>query len=186
MTSVDKHKISMTDVPVNRRRGGDLRVDGGAVDGAEAELLGEKVGGGLGEQVQPHGAEIAGALHRGVGEHPAEAAAAAIGHDGEGAQDRGLVVGLDRDDSGDALVVAHDEDLAGALVGEVLGGQARLVEDLAHPAHVGGHRGHDRIAQALAHLTGGEPPELEPLDDRLEAEAQAVSAARARSRGGRF
>lgn len=26
MTSVDKHKISMTDVPVNRRRGGDLRV----------------------------------------------------------------------------------------------------------------------------------------------------------------
>jgi len=42
------------------------------------------------------------------------------------------------------------------------------------------------LAQALAHLTGGEPPELEPLDDTLEAQAQAVSAARARSRGGRF
>ena len=42
------------------------------------------------------------------------------------------------------------------------------------------------LAQALAHQTGGEPPELEPLDDTLEAEAHAVSAARARSRGGRF
>ena len=42
------------------------------------------------------------------------------------------------------------------------------------------------LAQALAHRTGGEPPELEPLDDALEAEAHAVSAARARSRGGRF
>ena len=42
------------------------------------------------------------------------------------------------------------------------------------------------LAQALAHRTGGDVPELEPLDDTLEAEAQAVSAARARSRGGRF
>ena len=32
------------------------------------------------------------------------------------------------------------------------------------------------LAQALAHATGGEPPELEPLADELEAEAHAVSA----------
>ena len=42
------------------------------------------------------------------------------------------------------------------------------------------------LAQAVAHATGGEPPSFEPLDDRLEAEAHAVSAARARARGGRF
>jgi lipid II isoglutaminyl synthase (glutamine-hydrolysing) len=42
------------------------------------------------------------------------------------------------------------------------------------------------LAQALAHRTGGEPPELEPLDDGLEAQAHSVSSARARSRGGRF
>jgi CobQ-like glutamine amidotransferase family enzyme len=42
------------------------------------------------------------------------------------------------------------------------------------------------LAQALAHLTGGHAPELEPLDDTLEAAAHAVSAGRARSRGGRF
>jgi lipid II isoglutaminyl synthase (glutamine-hydrolysing) len=42
------------------------------------------------------------------------------------------------------------------------------------------------LAQALAHATGGDPPELEPLPDRLEAEAHAVSAQRARDRGGRF
>jgi CobQ-like glutamine amidotransferase family enzyme len=42
------------------------------------------------------------------------------------------------------------------------------------------------LALALAHATGDEPPELEPLPDELEAEAHAVSAARARSRGGRF
>jgi CobQ-like glutamine amidotransferase family enzyme len=41
------------------------------------------------------------------------------------------------------------------------------------------------LAQALAHATGGEPPTLEPLPDRLEAEAHAVSAQRARDRGGR-
>jgi CobQ-like glutamine amidotransferase family enzyme len=41
------------------------------------------------------------------------------------------------------------------------------------------------IAQALAHRTG-EPPELAPLADELEAEAHAVSARRARERGGRF
>lgn len=41
------------------------------------------------------------------------------------------------------------------------------------------------LTQALAHRTG-EPPELEPLGDELEAEAHAVSAARARTRGGRF
>jgi lipid II isoglutaminyl synthase (glutamine-hydrolysing) len=42
------------------------------------------------------------------------------------------------------------------------------------------------LAQAAAHATGGDPPALEPLDDRLEAHAHAVSAARARARGGRF
>ena len=42
------------------------------------------------------------------------------------------------------------------------------------------------LAQALAHATGGEPPELEPLPDRLEAEAHRVSAQRARDRGGRL
>jgi hypothetical protein len=41
------------------------------------------------------------------------------------------------------------------------------------------------LAQALAHRSGGEPPQLAPLDDELEARAHAVSAARARSRGGR-
>ena len=42
------------------------------------------------------------------------------------------------------------------------------------------------LAQALAHATGGEPPELAPLPDRLEAVAHAISAQRARDRGGRF
>jgi lipid II isoglutaminyl synthase (glutamine-hydrolysing) len=42
------------------------------------------------------------------------------------------------------------------------------------------------LAQALAHRTGGEPPELEPLPDELEAAAHAVSAERAKARGGRF
>ena len=42
------------------------------------------------------------------------------------------------------------------------------------------------ISQAVAHAAGGEPPELEPLPDDLEREAHAVSAGRARSRGGRF
>ena len=41
------------------------------------------------------------------------------------------------------------------------------------------------LEQALAHATGGRPPTLEPLPDELEAEAFRVSAARARSRGGR-
>ncbi len=41
------------------------------------------------------------------------------------------------------------------------------------------------LAQAIAHRTGGEPPQLEPLDDELERDAQAVSARRARERGGR-
>jgi CobQ-like glutamine amidotransferase family enzyme len=40
------------------------------------------------------------------------------------------------------------------------------------------------LAQALAHELG-EPPELEPLDDELEEQAHAVSAERARTRGGR-
>jgi lipid II isoglutaminyl synthase (glutamine-hydrolysing) len=40
--------------------------------------------------------------------------------------------------------------------------------------------------QALAHATGGEPPELAPLADELETEAHQVAAARARERGGRF
>jgi CobQ-like glutamine amidotransferase family enzyme len=41
------------------------------------------------------------------------------------------------------------------------------------------------LAQALAHRSGGEPPELDPLADELEARARAVSAERARARGGR-
>jgi CobQ-like glutamine amidotransferase family enzyme len=41
------------------------------------------------------------------------------------------------------------------------------------------------IARALEHRLGG-PVELDPLDDQLEDEAHDVSAARARSRGGRF
>jgi CobQ-like glutamine amidotransferase family enzyme len=41
------------------------------------------------------------------------------------------------------------------------------------------------LADALAHRTGGEPPVFEALDDELETTAHAVSAARARSRGGR-
>jgi lipid II isoglutaminyl synthase (glutamine-hydrolysing) len=42
------------------------------------------------------------------------------------------------------------------------------------------------LAQAVAHRTSEEPPVFEPLDDSLEAQAHAVSAARARSRGGKF
>jgi lipid II isoglutaminyl synthase (glutamine-hydrolysing) len=42
------------------------------------------------------------------------------------------------------------------------------------------------LAQALAHATGGDPPELAPLDDELEEGAHRVAAARARARGGRF
>lgn len=43
------------------------------------------------------------------------------------------------------------------------------------------------LAQALAHRTGSrEAPRFEPLRDELEAEAHAVSAQRARDRGGRF
>jgi CobQ-like glutamine amidotransferase family enzyme len=41
------------------------------------------------------------------------------------------------------------------------------------------------VAQALAHRDGGDPPELDPLPDVLEAEAHDVSAERARTRGGR-
>jgi CobQ-like glutamine amidotransferase family enzyme len=41
------------------------------------------------------------------------------------------------------------------------------------------------LAQALAHAAGGDAPELEPLDDVLEARAHQVSADRARRRGGR-
>src|SRR5262249_34515904 len=42
------------------------------------------------------------------------------------------------------------------------------------------------LGQAAAHRTGGEPPDFEPLDDALEAQAHAVSAARAKARGGRY
>jgi lipid II isoglutaminyl synthase (glutamine-hydrolysing) len=42
------------------------------------------------------------------------------------------------------------------------------------------------LSQAAAHATRGDPPALEPLDDSLERQAHAVSAARARARGGRF
>jgi lipid II isoglutaminyl synthase (glutamine-hydrolysing) len=41
------------------------------------------------------------------------------------------------------------------------------------------------LAQAIAHRSRAEPPVLEPLPDDLEAEAHAVAAARAKSRGGR-
>ncbi len=41
------------------------------------------------------------------------------------------------------------------------------------------------LAEAAGHQLG-EAPELEPLDDTLEAEAHAISAQRARDRGGRF
>lgn len=42
------------------------------------------------------------------------------------------------------------------------------------------------LSQALAHRSGGEPPELEPLESNLEDEAQRVSARRAKARGGRY
>ncbi len=42
------------------------------------------------------------------------------------------------------------------------------------------------LAQAAGHATGAEPPVLAALADVLEDEAHSVSAARARSRGGRF
>lgn len=42
------------------------------------------------------------------------------------------------------------------------------------------------LRRALAHRLGGEPPALEPLPDALESVAHAVSAERARTRGGRF
>jgi hypothetical protein len=42
------------------------------------------------------------------------------------------------------------------------------------------------LAEALAHRTGGETVELEPLADDLERRAHEVSSARARARGGRF
>jgi lipid II isoglutaminyl synthase (glutamine-hydrolysing) len=41
------------------------------------------------------------------------------------------------------------------------------------------------LAQAIAHRTGAEP-ELEPLPNDLEQEAHAVSAGRARARGGKY
>lgn len=41
------------------------------------------------------------------------------------------------------------------------------------------------LVQALAHACGGEAPPLEPLPDRLEAEAFRIAAERARARGGR-
>ncbi len=41
------------------------------------------------------------------------------------------------------------------------------------------------LARAIAHRTG-QAPAFDPLADSLEAEAHAVSAARARARGGRF
>jgi lipid II isoglutaminyl synthase (glutamine-hydrolysing) len=42
------------------------------------------------------------------------------------------------------------------------------------------------LAHAAAHRTGGEPPVFQPLDDSLEAQAHAVSVARAKARGGRY
>ena len=40
------------------------------------------------------------------------------------------------------------------------------------------------LSRALAHATGGEPPELEPVPDELERLAHAVAAQRAQARGG--
>jgi CobQ-like glutamine amidotransferase family enzyme len=42
------------------------------------------------------------------------------------------------------------------------------------------------LAQALAHRSQGEAPQLQPLADDVEGAAQRVSAERARARGGRF
>jgi CobQ-like glutamine amidotransferase family enzyme len=42
------------------------------------------------------------------------------------------------------------------------------------------------LAHAAAHRTGAPPPHFDELADELEAQAHDVSAARARSRGGRF
>ena len=42
------------------------------------------------------------------------------------------------------------------------------------------------LAQSVAHRTGGDPPVFDPLPDTLELEAHAVSAARARARGGKI
>ena len=41
------------------------------------------------------------------------------------------------------------------------------------------------LSHALAHATGGDPPELEPLPDELEQAAHRVARERARARGGR-
>jgi lipid II isoglutaminyl synthase (glutamine-hydrolysing) len=41
------------------------------------------------------------------------------------------------------------------------------------------------LAQAIAHQTGGEPPDLDELPDELEHQAHVVAARRARERGGR-
>jgi CobQ-like glutamine amidotransferase family enzyme len=41
------------------------------------------------------------------------------------------------------------------------------------------------LAQAIAHRTGGEPPELAAVPEELEARAHDVAAARARARGGK-
>ncbi|MHB8641261.1 MAG: type 1 glutamine amidotransferase [Gaiellaceae bacterium] len=41
------------------------------------------------------------------------------------------------------------------------------------------------LGRALAHGTGGKPPELAPLGDELERDAHTVACARARERGGR-
>jgi CobQ-like glutamine amidotransferase family enzyme len=41
------------------------------------------------------------------------------------------------------------------------------------------------LSRALAHASGSDPKPLEPLEDTLEREAHAVSAQRARDRGGR-
>jgi CobQ-like glutamine amidotransferase family enzyme len=42
------------------------------------------------------------------------------------------------------------------------------------------------LEQALAHRTGGEPPDFALLPDELESQAQAISAERARARGGKY
>ena len=42
------------------------------------------------------------------------------------------------------------------------------------------------LARALAHARDGDPPELAPLPDDLEAQAHQVAAGRAHARGGRY
>jgi lipid II isoglutaminyl synthase (glutamine-hydrolysing) len=92
---------------------------------------------------------------------------------GEGAEALGRVVAGFGNNGEDGFEGARVESAVGTyLHGPLLPRNAWLADWL--------------LARALAHHAGGELPELEPLPDQFEEEAQRVSAARARSRGGRF